>query len=326
MKKVSTLFLNALSTILFSTAFSTVLLSAMFSIALLSCNSNDDTTEGTGLEGSGITITDDVDCCSAEEALQVYKFLQTVKIIPEMSTVVDGKYNVFAYSKTGKFNVGYNDVYFVATKRISGNYIKNFNVSNLSPLMNMAAMGKQHSTPVGAGVESFDNRFLAVKRGWVSFLMPASDSNTWSVSYDVQVLGSSAKVEEAGIEVNALSDGQDWVKSFKVGDDTYFVSLVNPADWKIGTNNITAYVSKKSADIKKAYAPAEENFTIDFTPTMPDMGDHTSPDNVALTKQSDGSYQGIINLTMTGWWRLHLTVKDKDGNVVADDISLSVTI
>lgn len=302
------------------------LLFAIVSFALLSCNSNDDTAEDNGLEGSGITITDDVDCCSAEEALQVYKFLQTVKIIPEMSVVVDGKYNVFAYSKTGKFQVGYNDIYFVATKRSSGNYVKNFSVTGISPLMNMAAMNKQHSTPVGATVESFDNRYLAVKRGWISFLMPTGDSNTWSVSYDVQVLGTQSRVEGAEAEVSSLADGQEWVKSFKVGDDTYFISLVNPLDWKVGSNTITAYVSKKSADITKAYAQADETFTIDFTPTMPDMGDHTSPGNVGLTKRADGSYQGVVNLTMTGLWKLHLTVKDKDGNTVATDISLSVTI
>ena len=47
-------------------------------ILLASCNSNDDV--DSGLKDSGITITDDVDCCSAEEALQVYNFLKTKKI------------------------------------------------------------------------------------------------------------------------------------------------------------------------------------------------------------------------------------------------------
>ncbi|MBP5502144.1 MAG: hypothetical protein J6Y24_05065, partial [Bacteroidales bacterium] len=48
-----------------------------------------------------------------------------------------------------------------------------------------------------------------------------------------------------------------------------------------------------------------------------DMGNHSSPNNTALTKQADGSYKGSINLTMTGLWRIHLTVKDSNGNVVA---------
>ena len=45
--------------------------------ATTSCNSNDDV-ENQAIEIPGITIDGDVDCCSAEEALQVYKFLQTV--------------------------------------------------------------------------------------------------------------------------------------------------------------------------------------------------------------------------------------------------------
>ena len=78
---------------------------ALFGAVLSSCNSNDDLGKQE-IEIPGITIDGDIDCCSAEEALQVYKFLQTVKIIPELSAVIDDKYNVFAYSKTGKFHGG----------------------------------------------------------------------------------------------------------------------------------------------------------------------------------------------------------------------------
>ena len=61
---------------------------------------------------------------------------------------------------------------------------------------------------------------------------------------------------------------------------------------------------------------------MEIDPRMPDMGNHTSPDNEALSLQGDGSYQGTVNLTMTGRWRIHLTVKDNQGNVVAggDDL------
>lgn len=299
---------------------------AIASFGLLSCNSNDDALDQSVLEGSGITITDDVDCCSAEEALQVYKFLQTVKIIPELSTVVDGRYNVFAYSKSGSFRMGYNDIYFVATKKSSGNYIKNFNISNFTPLMHMVQNDMYHSTPVSAGVESFDDHYLAVKKGWVSFLMNTSEMGTWSVSYDAEVLKSKGSLKDVSLHVEALADGQQWLKSFKVGDETYYISLVNPKDWKTGTNTAKAYISKKSSTITLPYTLAEETFTIDFEPTMPDMGGHSSPDNVGFTKQADGSYQGVINLTMTGYWKIDLTVKDSKGNIVAKDISFDVTI
>lgn len=285
-------------------------------VALTACNSNDDGVEA-GIEIPGITITDDVDCCSAEEALQVYKFLQTVKIVPELSTEIDGKYNVFAYTRNGSFHNGYNEIYFVATKKATGNYIKNFELTNITPIMHMVKMDKYHSTPTGPAAESFDNGILAVKRSWVSFLMNTSEAGSWTLSYDALVLGKEGKVEKKDIVVNALPDGQAWLKSFKVGDDNYFLSLVNPSDWKTGTNTIKAYISKKSDPITTPYALATETFTVEIDPRMPDMGNHTSPDNTPLVKQQDGSYQGTINLTMTGLWRIHLTVKDAKGNVVA---------
>jgi hypothetical protein len=289
---------------------------------LTSCNSNDDGVQA-GIEIPGITITDDADCCSAEEALQVYKFLQTVKIVPELSTEIDGKYNVFAYTKTGSFHNGYNEIFFVATKKITGNYIKNFDITNITPLMHMVKMDMYHSTPVGPASASFNDNYLAVKRTWVSFVMNTSDAGSWTLSYDALVLGKTGSIDKHDVVVNALPDGQAWLKSFKVGDATYYLSLVNPLDFKTGSNTITAYVSKKSEKATVPYQIASETFTIDIDPRMPDMGNHTSPDNTSLVKQEDGSYKGNINLTMTGLWRIHLTVKDAQGDVVAGGEELS---
>ena len=290
--------------------------------ALTACNSNDDFGTQT-IEIPGVTIDGDIDCCSAEEALQVYRFLQTVKIIPELSTVVDDQYNIFAYSQTGSLHSGYNDIFFVATKKKTGNYIKNFDITGITPLMHMVKMDMYHSTPVGPDAASFNNGYLAVKRTWVSFLMNTSENGSWTLSYDAQVLGKTGGIEKRDIVVDALPQGQAWLESFKVGDATYFLSLVNPLDFKTGTNTITAYVSKKSAQATVPYALAEENFTVDIDPRMPDMGNHTSPDNTSLVKQADGSYKGTINLTMTGLWRIHLTVRDAQGNIVAGGEELS---
>ena len=284
------------------------------SFGFVSCNSNDDE-ESIVIEG--IDLSKDVECCSAEEALLVYKFLQTVKPIPELYTEVDGLYDVWAYSKTGSLHNGYNDLYFVVTKKKTGNYVKDFNITNVTPIMNMVKMNMFHSTPVSPAVEIFDDTRKAIKHGWVSFLMNTSEAGTWAFSYDIAVLGSKASVTDKAIVVNAIPDGQEWLKNFKVGDNTYYLSLVNPIDWKTGENVIQAYISKKSAPITTPYALATETFTVEIDPRMPDMGNHTSPDNTPLVKQKDGSYQGNINLTMTGLWRIHFTVKDAKGNIVA---------
>lgn len=299
-----------------------ILLGALLIASADSCNSNDDL-GSQDISIPGVTFDGDIDCCSAEEALQVFRFLETVNIIPELSTVVDGKYNVFAYSRTGKFNVGYNDIYFVATKKKNGNYVKNFEVTGLTPHMLMVKMGMKHSTPVSGPAESFSDSYPAVKRAWVSFIMSSGESGSWTIGYNLDVLGSNGGIEEADITVDPLPAGQDWVKSFKVGNDTYYISVVNPLDLKTGANTLKAYISKKSSPATTPYALATESFKVDIDPRMPDMGNHTSPDNTELTKQADGSYQGTVNLTMTGLWRIHLTVRDLQGNVVAGGDNLS---
>ena len=223
---------------------------------------------------------------------------------------------------TGGFHKGYNDIYFIATKRTTGNYVRYFNIKNVTPLMYMTKMDMSHSTPVSAGFQVLDAERPAVQHGWVSFLMDSSESGTWSFSYDVKVLNTEGKVEKAAIEVAPLPQGQEWIKSFKAGDDTYYLSVVAALELNNGTNALRAYVSKKSTPITTPYALAEQTFTIEVDPRMPDMGNHTSPNNVALAKQDDGSYLGQINLTMTGLWRIHLTVRDAEGNIVAggDDL------
>lgn len=295
---------------------------AAATLGFASCSSNDG--DDIDLSGTGITITDDSECCSAEEALLVYKFILTVKHVPELSFEVDGKYKVNAYTKTGSFHTGYNDIYFIASKKSTDNYVKNFDVKNLTPIMNMVKMGTFHSTPVSSGVSTVEDLPDAIKHGWVSFVMNSGEKGTWAISYDAEVLSSTGSIKDQAITVNALPEGQEWIKSFKIGEQVYFISLVNPTSWKTGTNNIKAYVSRKNLEsLTTPWGVASEEFTVEAVPTMPDMGNHTSPDNISWTKQSDGSYSGVLNLTMTGLWRIHLTVKDKDGNVVAggDDLS-----
>lgn len=308
--------------IIFMNRLSFLLLAGIVALMPTSCNSNDDGGPAS-IEIPGVTIDGDVDCCSAEEALQVYKFLQTVKIIPSLSTVVADKYNVFAYAKNGTFHEGYNEIYFVATKKSNGNYIKNFDVTAITPLMHMAAMNMSHSAPASAGVASFNDNYLAVRRGWVSFPMATSDDDSWTLAYQADVLGATGSIGATELTVSALPDGQKWVQSFKLGDKTYYLSLINPSAWQTGANTISAVLALQGDDRSKPYQQATEPLTIDIEPLMPDMGNHTSPDNTPLTLQADGTYTGTINLTMSGLWRIHLTVRDAAGNIVAGGDTLT---
>ena len=45
--------------------------------------------------------------------------------------------------------------------------------------MHMVKMDKYHSTPASEGIESLNDAYLAVKTGWVSFLMESGDAGSW---------------------------------------------------------------------------------------------------------------------------------------------------
>lgn len=285
---------------------------------LLSCNSADD---------NDVTITIptvDDECCNAEETFLAYTFLHNgyVKEIVSLRDTLQGKYAVGVYSASGKLHTGYNDLFFAVTKISTDGYVRDFSITDISPLMTMTGMGMQHATPASAEGQVYDASFPAVQRAWVSFIMSSEGDDFWTLSYKVSISSQSAVHAPTGISVNALPEGQEWVKSFKVNNDTYYLSLVNPTDLQTGSNVIRAYVSKKSTPATTPYGLAQEQFSIEIDPRMPDMDNHSSPNNKALTLQEDGSYLGTLNLTMTGLWRIHLTVKDAQGNTVAggDDL------
>ena len=288
-------------------------------ILLTGCGSSSDD-NGTG-NGPDIIIPneDDSECCNAEETFLAYAFLNNgfVKEITELRDTIADKYELKVYSAGGKLHVGYNDLYFALIKISSQGYVRDFNISDINPVMTMTKMGMQHSTPTATEAVLYDPTYPAVRRAWVSFLMSSNDSGFWELSYKASSQNQSITHSASIINVDDLASGLSWLKSFKVGDNTYYLSLVNPNNLQTGINTIQAYVSKQSADKTMPYLPADETFTIEITPTMPDMGDHSSPNNEPLILQESGIYEGKLNLSMTGLWNIHLVVKDKDGNIVA---------
>ena len=187
--------------------------------------------------------------------------------------------------------------------------MKDFAISDLSPLMDMGMM--QHSTPIANQFDQIES--FPIYHTWVAPLM----AGEWTLPFNYRIKDESGTLSGGLITVEATPEGQAWIKSFKWNDATYYLTLASPQDLQTGVNKVRAYISKKADDATQPYLPASEEFTIGIYPTMPDMGNHTSPNNEALTLQKDGNYQGQLNLTMTGIWDIHLHVKDAAGNTVA---------
>lgn len=293
----------------------------LLGITLVSCSGSDDESV------APIIIPDNLDeeCCNAEESFLAYSFLNNgyVKEIESLRDTIDKKYELRVYSANGKLHVGYNELFFSLTKISTGGYVRDFTVTDIYPLMTMTAMGMTHSTPTYTVADVYDEKFPAVRKAWVSFLMSSGESGYWELSFSASVNGKDIVHIPSVITVDELPDGQSWLKSFKVGSDTYYLSLVNPLDLQVGTNTLKAYISKRGADKSQPYALADETFVVEIYPTMPDMGNHTSPGNEPLVKQADGSYQGKLGLSMVGTWDIHLHVKDSEGNTVAGGDGLS---
>lgn len=281
--------------------------------ALTACGGSDDPVVPINIP------TEDDECCNAEETFLAYTFLHNgyLKEIESLRDTIDEKYALSVYSRGGKLHAGYNDVFFALTKISNQGFVRDFSVTEISPVMTMTEKGMKHSTPTATESSLYDETFPAVQHAWISFVMSSSSMGYWELGYKATTQNKTVAHTGSVIEVSVNATGQEWIKSFKYQDVNYYLSLVNPNDFQTGINTIQAYVSQQNAEKAKPWPLADQEFTIEIIPTMPDMGNHSSPDNVALTKQESGIYEGKLNLTMTGLWDIHLVVKDKEGNIVA---------
>lgn len=260
------------------------------------------------------SIDDDV-CCSQDDENNINQILAGYKEVTGLSRQSVEGYTLKVYARTANLHVGYNDLYFAVEKTESGRHIKDFEVTALSPLMDMGMM--VHSTPIADKYDQIES--YPIFHTWVAPLM----AGEWTLPISYRIKDLSGTLPGAPVTIDPTPGGQVWLKSFKWNDQTYYLVLSNPQDLKTGVNKVSAYVSKKGDNSALPYLPPTEVFTIDIYPTMPDMGNHTSPNNEALQPQDDGSYQGKLNLTMTGVWDIYLHVKDASGKTVAGGEGLS---
>ena len=289
--------------------YHTYFLGLLFGIVFSACSGNDEPVPIT------IPSIDDEVCCTQDDEVKIGEILAGYKEVTGLSRQSAGSYTIKVYSRKASLYVGYNDLYFAVEKTESGRHVKDFAISDLSPLMDMGMM--QHSTPIAnqfAQIESFP-----IYHTWVAPLM----AGEWTLPFSYRIKDESGTLPGGPVTIEAAPEGQAWIKSFKWNGATYYLTLASPQDLKTGVNTLRAYISKKADDATQPYLPVSEDFTVDIYPTMPDMGNHTSPNNEPLTLQKDGSYQGQLNLTMTGVWDIHLHVKDAIGNTVAGGEELS---
>lgn len=214
------------------------------------------------------------------------------------------------YALTELFT-GYNTVYFTVKDSITGSVVEADELM-MHPMMQMATMA--HSCPMEAPVY---NSTTKQYEGAISFVM-SSMMGTWTVSVHLNNLGT------AEFESVVIDPAEAMIYSFPSKVDsskTYFVSLIQPTDPKVGENDFEILINHKATMMDW---PAVEDFSVIIEPEMPDMG-HGSPNNVDPTHTADGHYDGVVNFTMTGWWRVNLTIINAEGDTINNDRSFNIT-
>jgi hypothetical protein len=210
-------------------------------------------------------------------------------------------------------SVGYIKIYTAMYDSVTNARVKDGHFS-VNPIMDMGTM--KHSAPVENGSDSVpaDQLFKSA----VVFSM----GGAWTL--DINSHNHLNNKEGKGVlALNVTNPTTAVMRNFVVAADDstrLFVSLVQPASPKIGLNDFEITIHKK-ADMMNY--PAVENYTVEIEPEMPSMG-HGSPNNVNPVHTTNGHYLGKVNFTMSGLWRVHLTIK-KNGVLLSNDQYFDIT-
>ena len=195
---------------------------------------------------------------------------------------------------------GYNQLFVALYDSVNNSRITEAHV-HFNPTMEMMG-GMTHACPV----ENPEDEHAVGKLfpGAVVFIMPSSDMGSWKMKINVHN-HDSGKFGAAAFDIRIVDPEFPMMKSFQsASGEKYFISYFFPNDPKVGVNDFTVVVNKMETMMS---FPAVENFSFELTPLMPSMG-HGSPNNINPVYTESGHYEGKVNFTMTGDWRLNLDV------------------
>jgi hypothetical protein len=225
-------------------------------------------------------------------------------------TSADADLDIKLYADQKLF-VGYNKIYTVLLEKGTMKQVKSAQVTYI-PMMDMVT-GVTHACPT-ENPETTDPKD-GLFEGAAIFIMPTSEMGAWR--FGVHVINNANGMEgEVDIDIAVVNPADARVFSFESPVDLkkIFITLAEPSKPEVGMNDLVVMAHVKAS---MTSFPPIENLNIEFEPTMPSMG-HGSPNNENPVHMLNGHYQGVVNFTMNGFWRLDMTIKD-DMNVIIDD-------
>jgi len=214
---------------------------------------------------------------------------------------------VEAYTVSGKFTQGYNDITLRIKEISTGKYVENAEISWM-PVMNMMTMN--HSCPKSAVTKVSGAK--TTYQGYIVFQMAENDMEGWELTLDYNIAGEDYMAKD---DISVPMSEQQVVTSFMGTDGKrYIVALIEPSDPKVAVNDmrVGVYTMENMMSF-----PVVKNYSLDLDPRMPGMGNHSSPNNQNLVFNStDNVYDGKLSLTMTGYWKLNLMLRNESNTVL----------
>lgn len=241
----------------------------------------------------------------------------------EVISINSGIYKLSIEALNGTFNKGYNEIHITLTNTQANENITDSEVTFLPILTD--ENNENSSCPHLYNLEynSDEDCYL----GYVVFTEISENNHNWEL-----YLGFTDTTETFSINQSIVVEEQPNknlnMTAFEGNDDTqYYIALVGPHQPQVAENELVAGIYKYNEPTTPAgtfpdptqFSFSEvENYTLLLDPRMPEpsMGNHSSPNNVDLTQQSDGLYYGVVNYTMTGNWTLNFIMLDENDNVI----------
>jgi hypothetical protein len=170
------------------------------------------------------------------------------------------------------------------------------------PLMKMTAM--QHACPLVQPAAIADAQGLFA--GELMFQMAGNAMESWQLDIEVTPKGGTKRTVALGkISVGAAPYAKVLLVGTGMTAERYTVIVHFPAAPKVGLNPYRVALHRASSDMM-TYEPVSDA-SLQGVPEMPSMG-HGSPGNVNPSSAGGGFYDGKLNFTMPGDWRLNLAV------------------
>jgi hypothetical protein len=200
--------------------------------------------------------------------------------------------------------VGLNRLSYRVTK--GGRAVTQANIEQ-KPLAKMSSM--EHRCPEMSPGKDADADGLF--QGVIIFNMPSGEE-IWSLELDVMPSGASSATVLT-FEGLTVADSTD-AKTITVGTDTYLVTLSFAKGPAVGVNDVTVSAHKPQDATAMVFVPVVD-LSLALTPEMPSMG-HGTSGNVDPVHAGQGLYDGKLNFTMSGDWRVTLKATAPGGQIL----------